>query len=115
MLFHPSVDVASIDRLTTTAGITKVIKNITQLYHFLSPFLTCLSTPPPSILSSLLSPFFLSSGFPFFTVAKTRSPAPAPGSHARFSRPLVSYSFDSNDVEILGSSAVSKVHHRTHW
>ena len=37
----------------------------------------------------LLLPFFLSSGFPFFTVAKTRSPAPAAG--RRFRRPLMPF------------------------
>lgn len=35
------------------------------------------------------TPFFLSSGFPFFTVAKTRSPAPAAGS--LLSRPLIPF------------------------
>lgn len=34
-------------------------------------------------------PFFLRSGFPFFTVAKTRSPAPAAG--RRFNRPLIPF------------------------
>lgn len=35
------------------------------------------------------SPFFRRSGFPFFTVANTRSPAPAAG--RRFSRPLMPF------------------------
>ena len=41
------------------------------------------------LISLLNAPFFLSSGFPFFTVASTRSPAPAAG--RRFSRPFIPF------------------------
>lgn len=52
----------------------------------------CKGTHPPRTMLieiRLGLPFFLRSGFPFFTVARTRSPAPAAG--RRLSRPLIPF------------------------
>ena len=110
-LFHPSVDMASVvlqqlqvllqgsrshkNCLTHSASSPSLL--IPFLPHFLSP-----STPLSFFFPVSFSlPFFLSSGFPFLTVARTRSPAPAAGN--RFRRPFI-YTLDGNDVQLLGSS-----------
>ena len=76
--------------LTTTAGITKYMKKH-KIIHLTVKHISPPPPPPPKIIRlSFLSPFFLSSGFPFFTVARTRPPAPAQAG-SRFSHPLIPF------------------------
>lgn len=65
--------------LTITPALSSKYKNSPS---FLRKGFRCLTTTAGIT-------FFLSSGFPFFTVASTKSPAPAAGS--RFSRPLIPF------------------------